>query len=147
MLAPILLLLWCAHLLAPATPIGRAIRHAMVVAPAAWLARITRGQVMLTILLIIVVGGLMWWQREALNVFAMAGPDIAAFLSTFEITTLLDIGAAALATATAVRVRRLDVRLVARPRGSPRRRARHPRPSRIEPANDESDSSCPSRAA
>lgn len=133
-----LILLWCAHLTAPETPIGRAIFRLLVAAPAARIERITWGQVILVLLMAVVIGGAIWLGRDAAPMLGMAAPDVAAFLSTFEVTTLLDVAAGVMLAATTVRLKSVSSHLWRRPR----QRARHVRPRALKGSNDDEDSSC-----
>lgn len=136
--------LWLLTLSAPATPICRILRHGLVDAPAASLSRITRGQVLLTLLLTVAVALLLWVvEEEGVRLLAMAAPDIAAWVMMFEVTTYLDIMATAVMTASAVRFRSLGAHvraLVVAPFTRRSGRERASRPTHIRPAdNDDED--------
>ena len=133
------LALWCTLLLAPETPIGRAIARWTVTKPAARLNRITRGQVMLVVLMASGVGLLTWLiGHEAVRLMAMGTPELAVWATTFEVTAYLDAFAAIVAAASAARfgMIRAWVRSVVTRRPAREHRARRTRAA----ANDDEDS-------
>jgi hypothetical protein len=148
----IVLGLWSLVLLAPETPIGRFLRRALVVAPAARLSRITRGEVLLVLLLvggIGIVGALLG--QEGVRLLSMGAPELASFLTAFEITAYLDALAAVVALYSTTNLRTLKARVVALlPRkANPRsaRARRTARPARDGAANDDEHPGGIARAA
>ena len=137
-----LLLIWAAVVLAGETPVGRTLRRALVDWPARRLSRITREQVVLatvmfggTGLIVAVLG------HEAARFLAMGLPELASWVTMFEVTAYLDAAVAMATALTVTRVaavkawaRSLPVLRHARPR-TPRqqRPAQAPR----KPANDD----------
>ncbi len=136
------LLIWGALALAGDTPVGRMLRRVLIDAPATRLSRITQGHVTLAIvlfggtgLLVAVLG------HEAAHFLAMGLPELASWITMFEVTAYLD---AAIAVVTAVSMTRISgfkawLRTIPIP-GRPRNRA--PRQRRTaqgvrKPANDD----------
>lgn len=100
-----LLGLWLTLLLAEGTPVGRLMRRVLVEWPAARLARIRRGAV-ITWTLLGLIGLLCFWFLEAdgLRLFTMAMPEIAGWISMFEISALVDALAVTVAAASTLRL-------------------------------------------
>lgn len=136
-----LLGLWCTLLLAKGTPIGRLLERALVAWPAARLARIERGAV-LTWMVLGAIGLLCFWflEEDGLRLFTMALPEIAGWVSMFEISALADALVVAVAAASTLRMGAVRHWLGAR-LGSGRRasRARRARPVERAAANDDED--------
>lgn len=134
-----LLGLWLLLIVSGDTPIGRVLRHCMVEMPAARLARVSRGAV-LAWLVLGAIGAVLFWllEEEGLRLYAMALPELAGWVSMFEIGTLVDALAAAILAASSLRagaVRGWFTRFLPAARAS---RARRPR--RVtRPANDDDD--------
>lgn len=146
MLEITMLAIWLVLRTAPDTSIGRALHRWMVENPARGLDRLSRGHVLLALLLIAVVGAVIWvMENEGVVIMSMAAPEAAAFLTSFEISAYLDVIAALAVTASTVRIRavgsRLRGRVGAMVRATPRSaRARQaPRPIRPDAANDDGD--------
>jgi hypothetical protein len=139
------LALWLLLLTAPKTPIGRFLYQMLVAAPATRLGRITRGQMLLVLLLCIGSTAIVWLMGgEALRLLGMAVPDVAMWVTTFEITTYLDVVAALAMAASTMRAQLLVRRLrdalpykACRPgkRAARSRRIRHP--ARAKADNDD----------
>ena len=140
-----LLTLWLTMLIAPDTPVGRYLHRILVVAPAERLGRITRGQILLAIALFAVAGIAMWLtEGDGLRLLSMAAPDISMWITTFEVTTYIDVAAAALIAASTVRFSAMGSRLRAVLPGKTRRQSRRAsrarrvrRPVRPSADNDE----------
>lgn len=137
-----LLLTWGALVLAGDTPAGRTLRQMLVDWPAARLSRITRGHVTLAIvlfggtaLLVAVLG------HEGARIIAMGLPELASWITMFEVTAYLD-GAIAVITAvsaariTGVKAWLRTLPLPGRARGRAPRRRRTVQAMR-KPANDD----------
>ncbi len=136
-----LLGLWCMVLLAEGTPIGRMLRRALVEWPAAGLARIERGAV-LTWALLGVIGLLCFWflEEDGLRLFGWAMPEIAGWVSMFEIGALVDGLAVAVMAASTLRLGAVRRWLAARlPIGRRATRARRVRPVEGKASNDDED--------
>ncbi|MBU6268313.1 MAG: hypothetical protein KGN34_12285 [Sphingomonadales bacterium] len=122
LLAGLLLVMLFAHH-APDTPIARAWQDVVVGPLARRLGAITRGQALLAGSIVVVALFVVWaLQAEGAQVFAMALPDVLAWASVFEVSSLLDALVATVIVASGVRMR--PIRMVVarlRPR---RRRAR-----------------------
>lgn len=126
-----LLLLWLALLVSGDTRAGRMLRHALVVGPARWLSRWTRGELLLLLLGALFAATVLWVMEEEGGVLlAMIGPELIGWMAMFDIGALLD---AALVTVTMASVLRLRdfrqaiLRRLPRPRAPRSRRAVRPR--------------------
>lgn len=136
-----LLGLWCMLVLAEGTPIGRMLRRLLVEWPAAQLARIERGTV-ITWALLGVIGLLCFWflEDDGLRLFGWAMPEIAGWISMFEISALIDALAVTIAAASSLRLGAVRGWLAARlPIGRRATRARRGRPVARDAANDDED--------
>lgn len=136
---------WLLMLLAPDTRHARLLHRALIERPAALLNRVTAGQVLMLVALLVIVGTAMWFEAgDLLGFLSLAAPEMVSWAVTFEIGTLVEAGTALLAIAASRRsvglrmmvgahVRRLVAgRRAARRRRSPGRAAR-------APANDDAD--------
>ncbi len=135
-----LLTLWMALLTARGTPVGRAMRRAMVEAPARRLSRITRGQILLAIVTLSLILGTIWLlDNDGRMIVSMGLPDFLSFAAAIDLSALLDLAAVAVIAATTIRFRAVGAWL--RHGLAPRRpRARRPRVRRQRPpANDDED--------
>jgi hypothetical protein len=133
--------LWCTLWLAEGTPVGRMLRRLLVEWPAARLARIERGAV-LTWALLGVIGLLCFWflEEDGLRLFTWAMPEIAGWVSMFEISALVDGLAVTVMAASTLRLGAVRRWLAARlPMGRRATRARRARPVAREAANDDED--------
>lgn len=136
-----LLGLWCTLLLANGTPIGRLMRRALVEWPAMQLARIRRGAV-ITWALLGAIGLLCFWflEEDGLRLFTMAMPEIAGWISMFEIGALVDALVVTAAAASSLRLGTARGWNAARFRkGRRATRARRVRPVERSAANDDED--------
>jgi len=136
-----LLGLWCTLLLAQGTPVGRLMRRVLVEWPAARLARIRRGAVIVWALLG-VIGLLFFWflEEDGLRLFTMALPEIAGWLSMIEAGALVEALAVAAAAASTLRLGAVRAWVAARlPLGRRATRARRVRPVAREASNDDED--------
>ncbi|RMB34238.1 hypothetical protein C8J47_1959 [Sphingomonas sp. PP-F2F-G114-C0414] len=102
---------WLAMATAPQTPIGNAMRRVLIDKPAARLARFTRGDaavmvlLMLTAAMVTLVG-----EGDGIRLLTLAAPDVAIWITTFEISAYVDILMALAAAASSLRVRSLMTR-------------------------------------
>jgi hypothetical protein len=131
-----LLGLWVTMLIGRGTPIGRAMNHWMVEKPAARLARISRTQVALAVLLIVI--GLGAWGlmgHDGIGLYGMAMPELTGLLASVEVTSFIDAAIAVTLVATSVRWSAVLVRL----RGVRARSVRTRRPERPVSSNDDED--------
>jgi len=142
MLTVMFLAAWAILLLAPETPISRAIHRALVVWPAEKLSRVRGGHVLLFALLAS-VAAVVWWllADDGLQMLRMGAPEIAAFVTSIEVSAYLDVLAAVIVSASTLRLQALRGIVV---RGwmrlRPRARAPRSRRQRAErPANDDED--------
>lgn len=137
-----LVLIWGAVALAGDTPTGRTLRRAFVEWPAVRLSRITRGHVALAVVLfggtglIVAVLG-----HEAARFLAMGLPELASWMTMFEVTAYLDAAIAVVTAVSATRIAGLKSWLRTLPSiRRPRDRApRCPRTAQAirKPANDD----------
>lgn len=125
-----MLMAWSVLALAPDTPIARGLRRILVAAPAARLSRVGTGSLFLAILLALLAAGAAWlMQEEAIRLAAMAAPEVALWIGTFEVATWLDAAVAVAATAGVLRPGAMLERFrAARPRAARTRPARRPAP-------------------
>jgi hypothetical protein len=116
---------------APDSFLGKAFKRGLVEWPAERLSRLTRGQILLTL-----VAGLLLWaalvvtEGEAIILLGMAMPEAFAFFAMFEISTMADILIAAALISTQTGLRAMARRARAVLGGAARRlapRARRPR--------------------
>ena len=107
-----LLLIWAAMVAAGDTPIGRLLHAAFVERPASWCARVRRGHVALAVLLVTIAAAAMWaGGTDAISVLGMATPDLAIWLTSFEIATYLDMAVTVVLVASTLRGRIVAARL------------------------------------
>ena len=141
-----LLGLWLAIWAADGTPIGRTLRNWMVERPALRLSRVTRGQILLLLVLAGAALALIWLlENDGRMLVAMGLPDVVSLAIAIDAASLLDLALVAVVAASAIRVRAVAdwIRPTARPR-RPRNRVTRTRRTRL-PAND--DEERPARAA
>lgn len=135
-----LLGLWLTLLLAGDTPVGRLMRRVLVAWPAVRLARIKRGAV-ITWMILGAIGLLMFWflEEDGLRLFSMAMPEIAGWISMFEISALVDAIVVTVMAASTLRFGAVRHWLAARlPMGRRATRARRSRPAE-RASNDDED--------
>ncbi len=134
-----LLVTWLALLAAGQAPIGRAMRRLLVEWPATRLNRLSRGAV-LTWLILGTIGLLAFWllEEDGLRLFTMALPELAGWVTMFEVSTLVDTLAAVALAASAVRFEAVRGWIA---RARPTRRAKRARrvPGRRAPSNDDGE--------
>lgn len=112
MLTGLFVCAWLILWLAPETSLGRFLHRWMLDRPIAAAERITRGQVLLAILLTLVVSAAVWLlQAEAGPLLGLATPELGMVIASFEVTTWLDALAGALLLASTVRWRSFSLRL------------------------------------
>jgi len=136
-----LLGLWCMLVLAKGTPVGRLMQRVLVEWPAAQLARIRRGAV-ISWALLGTIGLLCFWflEDDGLRLFTMAMPEIAGWISMFEISALVDALVVTAAAASSLRLGAVRRWLATRlPFGRRAMRARRVRPVERSAANDDED--------
>jgi hypothetical protein len=144
-----LLATWLALHVAGDAPIGRAMRRGLVEAPARMLNRVQRGQWLMLVALLCLVGVLGWLtEGEAVRIATMGAPDLMPMLASVELGTFVDVLAVALVTASTVRLRTV----VAQVRGwlggrSARPRRTRARVNRTPAANDDEDGAAQRAAA
>lgn len=136
-----LLGLWLMLMLAGDTPLGRTMRRGLVEWPAARLAGIRRGAV-ISWMILAAIGALCFWflEEEGLRLFTMAMPEIAGWISMFEIGALVDALVVAVMAASTLRfgaARNWIAARLAMRRRAPRQRRN--RPAARSASNDDED--------
>jgi len=97
---------WVAIAAFPKTPIGIALRHVLIDRPAARLLRVTRGDaavmvlLMLTAAIVTLVG-----EGDGIGMLAMGAPDVAVWITTFEVSAYVDVIIALGAAASGLHLR------------------------------------------
>ena len=97
---------WLLMATAPRTPIGETLRRVLIDKPAVRLARFTRGDaavmflLMLTAAMVTLVG-----EGDGIRLLTLAAPDVAIWITTFEVSVYVDILMAVAAAASSLRVR------------------------------------------
>jgi hypothetical protein len=131
--------LWLLLLAGRGTPVGQLLHQVLVQGPARRLSRITRGQVMLALLLGVLVIGLVWLlEEEGRLLVAMGLPEVASYAAAVDLAGFLDLAGVAFVAAGSVRVRALFARLRQRPIRARRPKQRSTRPRRVaRGANDD----------
>lgn len=141
--------LWALLIAGRGTPIGRMLERGLVEMPARRIDRITRGHLLLGLMLTGVIGLVfLILDVEGIRLMSMGAPEIATFLTTFEVSTWLDVAMTAVLTASTLRLRATAAHMreriaAARPR-TPRPRGRRTR-AIPPPSND--DEPAPGRRA
>ncbi len=131
---------WVVVVAFPKTPIGIAFRYALIDRPAARLMRVTRGDaavmvlLMLTAAMVTLVG-----EGDGIGMLAMGAPDIAVWITTFEVSAYVDVIIALGAAASGLHLRGAIARYAgifargSRARATDRaRRSRKMRPSEAD---------------
>ncbi|MEH3158010.1 MAG: hypothetical protein PGN08_03235 [Sphingomonas taxi] len=86
---------WLAMTIAPATPIAAALRRWLVAAPARRLARIGRGDVVIAIVLVAAIVAMTCLEDgDPLRMAVMGLPDTALWLTTVELSAVVDLAIA-----------------------------------------------------
>lgn len=143
-----LLGLWALLVAARGTPIGGMLGRTMVEMPARLIGRITRGHVLLTLALASVIGLVfLILDYEGIHLISMAAPEIATFLTSFEISTWLDVAATAIVTASTLRLRTAAAHLRERLGEARARTLRPRRRTRTTPPASNDDEPAPARHA
>jgi hypothetical protein len=133
-----LLWLWLGMLVAGDTPVGRLMRRWGVEKPAARLSRISRMQVTLALLLIVI--GLSAWAamgHDGLSLYGMAMPELTGMLASIEMTSFIDAAIAATLVATSVRWSAVRTAVAQRLGRARARTVRARRPERPACSNDD----------
>jgi hypothetical protein len=127
-------------LVAGDTPIGRSLHRWLVEKPAARLARISRVQVAVVLLLAATGAGAFWLLgHEGLQLFGMMAPELTGLLASVEVMGLLDAAITVALIASSVRWNAVRTAVIPRLRGSRTRARRTRRAERPTPANDDED--------
>lgn len=137
-----LLGIWLMLLLAGDTPAGRLLHRALVAWPAERLVQVRRGAV-LTWMLLGAIGLLAFWflEEDGLRLFSMALPEIAGWISMFEVSAVVDALVVAVAAASSLRFGAVRSWVAARlPMGRRATRARRSRSVERNASNDDEDS-------
>lgn len=135
---------WLVMVAAPETQISQAMRRVLVEGPAARLLRITRGDIAVGLLLLMAAGMVtLVGEGDGVRLLTLAAPDVAMWITTFEVSAYLDIVMALAAAASSLRVRGLATRylesFVPRFAAKARKRAVRTRPTRSAAADNDDD--------
>jgi hypothetical protein len=135
---------WLLMATAPQTPIGEGLRRLLIDKPAAPLARFTRGDaavmvlLMLTAAMVTLVG-----EGDGIRLLTLAAPDVAIWITTFEVSAYVDILMALAAAASSLRVRTFMTRWLGvftrRPAAKAHKRAIRSRKKRSTNADNDDD--------
>ncbi len=97
---------WVVIAAAPDTAVGIALRHALIDRPAARLLRVTRGNAAVMFLLMLTAGLVtLLGEGDGIGMLAMGAPDVAVWITTFEVSAYVDILIALGAAASSLRLR------------------------------------------
>ena len=115
---------WAMLLIGPDTAIGHLLHRIMVALPCRLLSRITRGQVLLVLLLLVcIVATIALLADDGRMLVAMGLPEAMGVATAIDLSALLDLAAVAVMASGTVRLRALRHRIAARTtRPTPRRR-------------------------
>ncbi|WP_133243816.1 hypothetical protein [Sphingomonas pokkalii] len=135
MIATTLLLLWLALLAAGDTPTGRLLHRVLVVAPARWGLRWSRGNVILIVSFLLFATFVLWLMEEEGGILVgMMAPELIGWVTMFDIGVLVDAALATVTLASAMRLRGFRQWVAARmPRPRARRMRRPARPRAPDP--------------
>lgn len=135
---------WLVMATAPQTPIGRAMLRILVDKPATRLARLTRGDaavmvlLMMAAMMVTLVG-----EGDGIRLLTLAAPDVAIWITTFEVSAYLDIVVALAAAASSLRARGAMARylsvLTKRPAAKAKKRAIRSRKAQPTGADNDDD--------
>ena len=135
---------WLIMIAAPETAIGKAMRRVLIDRPAARLARFSRGDaavvflLMMTAAMVTLVG-----EGDGIRLLTLAAPDVAIWITTFEVSAYLDIVMALAATVSSLRVRGVLARYLGifgrRPAAKAHKRAIRSRKVRPPVADNDDD--------
>lgn len=123
--------------------VGAALRRTLVQPPARLLAKLSRGQIIgLMLVLVVMTAASVVFEADGLKLMSMAAPDLIAWVLMFDVTVLFDLAVLAISlraiagwrglTQAAAVLREKTMPLVRRnaARGRQTRRPRRPRPPR-----------------
>ncbi len=145
--AMVFLMCWATLMVASDTPIGRFLTRFMVDLPAAAANRLIRGNIVLAmIVFMLVILHLHVGDGDPVRMVSLMAPDVAVWLTSFEISALVEASAAFAAAWTAMRRGNvsnifsvLSHRLGQRSTRNNKRARRGQRPSGMPAANDDED--------
>ena len=135
---------WLVMATASQTPIGKALRRVLINKPAARLARFTRGDAAVVVLLMIAAAMVtLVGEGDGIRLLTLAAPDVAVWITTFEVSAYLDVVMALAAAASSLRVRGAMARYLSifarRPAAKAHRRANRSRKTRPTIADNDDD--------
>ncbi len=153
--AIIFLLCWMILLAAGTTPIGRFLSWVMVIVPARAVKNLEPGHVTLAIVVtMLIVLHLAAEDGDPIRMMGLLAPDVAIWLTSFEIGALVDASFVAVATLATLRrtgigtvLRAVSKRLPSHPKNNVNRARTGPRSARRLPANDDDDRADLARAS
>ncbi len=135
---------WLVIATAPRTPIGKAMHRMLVDKPATRLARFTRGDAAVMVLLMIAAAMVtLVGEGDGIRLLTLAAPDVAVWITTFEVSAYLDVVMALAAAASSLRVRGAMARYLGifarRPAAKAHKRAIRSRKTRPTVADNDDD--------
>ena len=145
--AVVFLAAWAALMVAGGTPIGRLLNRVMVDMPAKALNRLERGHIALAIVVtMLVVLHLNAGDGDPIRMVSLFAPDIALWLTSIEISAIIEASIGLVAALAAVRrmsiaavLTGFSIRLPRHPKNKVNRARNGPRRDRTLPANDDED--------
>jgi len=143
---------WLVMIAAPETAIGKAMRRMLIDRPAARLTRFSRGDAAVMFLLLMAAAMVtLVGEGDGVRLLTLAAPDVAIWITTFEVSAYLDIVMALAATVSSLRVRGVLARYLGvlgrRPAAKARKRATRSRKARPAAADNDDDRHRPAIAA
>lgn len=135
---------WLVMVAAPETAIGKAMRRILIDRPAARLTRFSRGDAAVMFLLMMAAAMVtLVGEGDGIRLLTLAAPDVAIWITTFEVSAYLDIVMALAATVSSLRVRGVLARYLGvfgrRPVAKAHKRAIRSRKARPAAADNDDD--------
>lgn len=135
---------WLVMATAPQTSIGKALRRMLIDRPAERLLRFSRGDAAVMFLLMIAAAMVtLVGEGDGIRLLTLAAPDVAIWITTFEVSAYLDIVMALAATVSSLRVRGVLARYMGvfgrRPAAKAHKRAIRSRKARPTIADNDDD--------
>lgn len=97
---------WLVLAMAPHTTIGRVLHRLLVERPASRLSRLSRGDAATGLLLLSAIGMIAFvGEGDAIRMLMFAAPDVALWITTFEVTAYIDVVMALVLAASNLRIR------------------------------------------
>jgi hypothetical protein len=143
---------WLIMIAAPETAIGMAMRRMLIDRLAARLTRFSRGDAAVMFLLMMAAAMVtLAGEGDGIRLLTLAAPDVAIWITTFEVSAYLDVVMTLAATVSSLRVRGVLARYLGvlgrRPAAKARKRATSLRKARPAAADNDDDRHRPAIAA